>query len=342
MPFLTPTGRSDRSTPHRSPAAGLPVARITVAVMLLVLALTGCSVRLDTPPPPVPTPDDTEQARAALAEQTETLVTLADAAGGEQGADQDGENADGSGQGTATDPEVAAELAAIAAASEEQLAALGGLWTPPPRPDDPSPTPTVQPTATPQDVLAALAEASTQVQEAVGESFWDAETATLLASIAVYRDGALARLADALGTSAPTPPEPSGDLPAELTAASAPLCRTLDGLGYVYEVQAARSDGDQRAQAATRAETNRALAEQVAVHGDYDGTADDPRQASYAVGEDLNETITRWQSELLPAWLALIGPAAPADRPLLLTQARAAAALAPPPAEMAFPGLQAD
>src|SRR5699024_11484114 len=63
VPFLTPTGRSDRSTPHRSPAAGLPVARITVAVMLLVLALTGCSVRLDTPPPPVPTPDDTEQDR---------------------------------------------------------------------------------------------------------------------------------------------------------------------------------------------------------------------------------------------------------------------------------------
>src|SRR5699024_749246 len=147
VPFLTPTGRSDRSTPHRSPAAGLPVARITVAVMLLVLALTGCSVRLDTQPTPVPPPDDPEQARAA------------DAAGGEQGADQDGENADGSGQGTATDPEVAAELAAIAAASEEQLAALGGLWTPPPRPDDPSPTPTVQPTATPQDVLAALAEA---------------------------------------------------------------------------------------------------------------------------------------------------------------------------------------
>src|SRR5699024_12301270 len=132
-----------------------------------------------------------------------------------------------------------------------------------------------------------------------------------------------------------TPPEPSGDLPDELTAASAPLCRTLDGLGYVYEVQAARSDGDQRAQAVTRAETNRALAEQVAVHGDYDGTADHPRQASYAVGEDLNETTTRWQSELLPAWLAVTGPDAPADRPLLLTQPRPAPALAPPPPETA-------
>jgi len=318
------------------------MATVTVTVVLLVLALTGCSVRLDTPPPPVPTPDEAEQARSALAEQTETLLALARAAGGEQPADQDGEGADGGDQGAATDPEVAAELAALATASEAQLAALGGLWTPPPRPDDPSPTPAPEPTATPQDVLAALTDAATPVQEAVGEPFWDAETATLLASIAVYRDGALVRLSDALGTNAPTLPEPAADLPAELGADSAPLCRTLDGLGYAYEVQAARSDGDRRAQAVTRAEANRALAEQVAVHGGYDGTADDPRQASYAVGEDLSETIGRWQGELLPAWLALVGPAAPADRPVLLTQVRAAAALAPPPADVAFPGLQAD
>lgn len=296
-------------------------------MLLLVLALTGCSVRLDTPPAPVPTPDAAEQARASLAEQTQTLVTLARAAaGGEPGAD---------------DPEVAAELTALADASEQQLAALGGLWSPPPRPDDPSPTPTPEPTAAAQDVLAALTEAAAQVQEAVSQPFWDAETATLLASITIYRDGALARLSHQLGTSAPPPPEPVADLPAALGAAASPLCRTLDALGYAYEVQAARSSGEQRSQAEDRAGQNRDLAERVAVLAGFDGTAEDPRQASYAVGEDLSETIVTWQAELLPAWLALIGPADPADRTLLLAHARGAATLAPLPAGAVFPGLQA-
>ncbi len=324
--------RNARATAPRSAAAGLPTAAI--AVLVLVLALTGCSVRLDTPPPAVPTPDATEQARAALAEQTATLVSLARAARGEEATGQSAPQADG--------PDVAAELEALATASEQQLAALGGLWTPPPRPDDPSPTPAPQPTATPQDVLTALEEAAAQVQESVGDPVWDGDTATLLASIAVYRDGALARLSHALGTDAPAPAESATELPTELTAASAPLCRTLDGLGYAYEVQAARSDGEQRSQAVARAAQNRDLAEQVAVLGGYDGTAEDPRRASYAVGDDLSETIVTWQSELLPGWLALVSPAAPGDRTLLLTQARAAAALAPLPADVAFPGLQTD
>lgn len=311
-------------SPTTSAARG-PLASAVVAAVLLVLVLTSCSVRFDTPPDPVPTPDAAESLRAELAERTETLIAVAGAA-------------------RSDDEDVAAELTAIATASEAQLAALGGIWTPPPRPGDasPTPSPTPEPGATPQDVLATLTDAATQVHQAVGAEVWDADSATLLASIALYRDGALSRLADALGVEAPEAPEPTEDLPAQLGPASTGLCRTLDGLGYALEVQAARSAGDQQDRAERRAARDRALAEQVAVLAGYDGTADDPRQVSYAVGEDLQETIETWQAQLVPAWLALVGPAAAEDRPLLLTQARAAAARVSLPADEAFPGLQPD
>lgn len=321
MPSPAPARRRWRPT---APAAG------ALALVTVLLALTGCSVRLDTPPDPVPTPDAAESLRAELAESTETLITLAHAAAEDTARENAGEDGN-----TAT-----AELIALADASTAHLEALGGIWTPPPRPEDPSPTPAPEITATPEDVLTALTEAATGVQEALAEPLWEPEAATLLASIALYRDGALTRLASALGTEPPARPEPDGHLPEQLDATTAPLCRTLDALGYAYEVQAARSSGDLRERAATRAEQRRALAEQVAVLAGYDGTADDPRQASYAVGEDLGETIARWQAELVPAWLALIGPAEAADRATLLTWARAAADLAPPPANEPFPGLQ--
>lgn len=309
-----------RTRPTTAPAAGV------LTVILLVLALTGCSLRLDTPPPEIPTADAAETLRAELAESTESLATLARAAG----KDDSGEDA------------ASSELLALADASAAHLEALGGIWTLPPRPDDPSPTPEPDPSASGEEVLAALTEAAAQVQEALAEPVWEPDTATLLASIALYRDAALVRLADALGTDAPAPAEPDGTLPEQLDAATAPLCRTLDALGYAYEVQAARSSGDQRERAVNRAEQNRALAEQVAVLAGYDGAADDPRQASYAVGEDLNETIGTWRAQLVPAWLTLIGPASAEDRGVLLLWARAAAAATPPPAEEAFPGLQTD
>lgn len=296
-----------------------------MTAMLVVLALAGCSVRLDSPPPEVPTPDAAEALRAELTEGTEQLITLAHAAAGEDGEEE------GS---------VGAELLALADASAAHLEALGGTWTPPPRPDDPSPTPEPEPTATPQDVLTTLTDAAAQVQEAVAEPLWEPEAATLLASISLYRDAALVRLAEALDTDSPAPAEPDGTLPEQLDAATAPLCRTLDALGYAYEMQAARSSGDQRERATARAEQDRALAEEIAVRAGYDGTADDPRQVSYAVGEDIGETIETWQAQLVPAWLTLIGPASAEDRTVLLTWARAAAAAAPPPADQAFPGLQ--
>lgn len=293
--------------------------------MLVVLTLVGCSVRLDSPPPEVPSPDAAEALRAELTQGTEQLIILAHAAAGEDGEEE------GS---------VGAELLALADASAAHLEALGGTWTPPPRPDDPSPTPEPEPTATPQDVLTTLTDAAAQVQEAVAEPLWEPEAATLLASIALYRDAALVRLAEALDTDSPAPAEPDGTLPEQLDAATAPLCRTLDALGYAYEMQAARSGGDQRERATARAEQDRALAEEIAVLAGYNGTADDPRQVSYAVGEDIGETIETWQAQLVPAWLALIGPASAEDRATLLTWARAAAAAAPPAADQAFPGLQ--
>lgn len=294
------------------------VRRCALALTVLVLVLTGCSVRLDAPPPPIPTPDAHEQLRSELATTTEQLIAAAQA-GDTEGA-------------------AATEQLALAEASQAHLEALGGLWTPPPRPEDPNPT-TPAASAGSQDLMAALTGATEQVREALADPDWDADAATLLASIVLYREGALARLAEATGSPPPAAPEPTDELPAELGAESAPLCRTLDALGYAYEVQAARSSGDQRDQARAAGEANRALAESIAVLAGYDGTNTDPRSVSYAVGQDLEESIAAWQADLMPAWLALIGPAAPADRPVLLARARAAATLAPLPETDVFPGL---
>src|SRR5699024_6364145 len=136
------------------------------------------------------------------------------------------------------------------------------------------------------------------------------------------------------------PASEPAQLPQDLGSEATELCRTLDGLGYAYEVRAARSNGDHRTEAAQRAQGYRTLARQVAEAAGLAGTESDPRRAAYDVGSDLGTTITSWQSELVPAWLALIGDAQPQDRPLLLSHAQEAAVRAGLPADTTFPGLR--
>src|SRR5699024_6098853 len=117
-------------------------------------------------------------------------------------------------------------------ASQEHLQAMGGVWTPPPRPTSPggatpsptspsnatpsptspssatpsptspssatpSPTSSAQPQATTTDVVRTLTEL-TEDPGVLAQDVWSAQTATLIASITLYRDGALHRLRAAL------------------------------------------------------------------------------------------------------------------------------------------------
>lgn len=246
---------------------------------------------------------------------------------------------------------LARELSALAEASEEHLQALGGIWTPPPRPGTPSPTPTESvSTVSAQDVVGTLADMTTSAGEVIANPLWSNETATLLASIMTYRSGALLRLRELLGndgdgnsesTKAAETSEPPGltELSQRSGQDAAALCRTLDALGYGYEVRAARSDGQQQDRAATRARHYRATAEEVAEAAGIDGSEDDPRRTSYSIGDDLDQTIASWRAELVPGWLSLIGGAEPGSRAELFAHLQVAASHASLPAGKAFPGL---
>lgn len=300
----------------------------TIACTTALLALlTACSLRLDTPPSETPTPGPTQSAREDLAGGTAELAAQARSAA------------------AGASDTVAQELAAIAEASEAHLEALGGLWTPPPRPGTPSPSAAgssgaASDTASPQDVVETLAD-MTATDDLLTEPAWPAETATLIASITVYRHGALLRLRHDLGQAGGEPPEVP-DLPEHLDGQADELCRTLDGLGYAYEVRAARTGGQQREQALTRARHYRGAAQRVAEAAGVSHTNSDPRRVSYDLNDDLAETIVTWQAELLPAWLALIDPADPEVRTVLLAHAQQAAARIPLSADTAFPGLHQD
>ncbi|UFU05187.1 hypothetical protein [Ruania halotolerans] len=307
----------------RSRTATAQSARALTAVLLLTLS-AACSVRVDSPPAPIASPSAAEQIRQASALATAELAVLASSA-------------------APSDDDIAAVLDDVAADADAQLEQLGGVWEPPPRPDDDdnasTEAPSTAPSRTADDVLTALSTSSRAAQDAVSDPALDADLATLLAAIVVNRDATAAQLADLLDMPDPAP-DPQPQMPAVLTESAAGLCRTLDALGYAGEFIAARSSGDAQERAAGRAVRMRDLAEQVAIAADFDDTDSDPREATYAVGnaEELEETMDTWQADLVAGWLAQIGAADPADRAGLLEYARAAARTAPTAAADPVPG----
>lgn len=314
----------DQRVPLTSRPVLLRILRAFLGAVTALALLAACSVRLDTPPAEIPTPGPVQQVRADLAAATHELIGQAQAAAAQ------------------SDGALAQELTALAGASRQHLAALGGLWTPPPRPDTPTPEPTRTATsATAQDVVSLLDRMTDAdaLADTLETADLPARTATLIASITLYRHAALARLRHDLGDDAPDSPQLL-QLPDHLSGDVGPLCRTLDGLGYAYEVRAARSQGQQRSTATDRAQHYRAAAEQVAQAAGIDGTTSDPRSASYQLGDDLADTIASWQAELVPAWLALIGPADPSARAALLAWAQRAAGHTRLAEDDPFPGLQ--
>lgn len=271
--------------PHHDPDLASRARRVGVALAtLLALALlAGCGLRAESSPPVARTPDAIEQVRARTVADS---LALAQAAGA-----------------LAATPAGAAEplagvLADVASFSDQHAQQAGGAYVSGlPTPTTSPSTPAVTPDA--PTLLAQLAAATT-TSLADADAVDDGALARLVASIATSRAGLTARLAQATGlpvptvtppvdgaaTPAPTPaPSPSTASATDLDA----LALAHDQAGFGFEVIAAKLAGDQRAAAVAAAAANRSAGEQWARASGSDGTAQDPRRASYALPTGLDD-----------------------------------------------------
>lgn len=273
-----------------------------VLAILVALVLAGCGVRIDTPPPDFEHPQGEDALRQDAAEQVAQLIDAIGYAAG------------------ATDGAVLEVLAAVDADAREHLEALGGLWEPPPRPDDPEPTqpPLIDPLDPPG--VAGLLERTAQrlTEDALTA---EPEFATLLVSIATNYVVQAQALHAALGSD-PAPLEEVPDpVPAMLGSDATALCRVLDAAGYVAEIRAARASGQQADTLAGQARSLRAQSELVAQRGAFSGTDDDPREPAYALElDDLAGQAEQLRRDLVPAWLAVLGQSEGADREIVIHQ----------------------
>jgi len=265
--------------------------------VLVVLLLAGCSLRLDLPPPAVPTADHEEAVRQEQARAVTTVVDLIESSGA---------------QGN--------ELSTLREHAAAHLEALGGVWEPPPRPDDP-PAPETDTDsdrdAAIEDVVAALEESAASARAGAAEV--SADLAVLLVSIATNHTLHAQWLREDADLGAPDSEEPAPDpYPEAVGPEASELVRVLDASGYVAELRAARTGDQDGAQLQERAEQMRALADLLAARGGFAGTQDDPRHAAYDVDlEDLAAEAEGLQAALVPAWLELVGPAGAADRQVI-------------------------
>lgn len=266
-----------------------------VLLVLVVLVLAGCSVRLDLPPPPVPTADHEESIRQEQARAVTTVLDLIES---------------GDAEGT--------ELSAVGEHAAAHLEALGGVWEPPPRPDDPPVADTdVDRDAAIEDVVAALEESAGSARAGAAEV--SADLAVLLISIATNHTLHAQWLREVADLEAADTTEPAPDPhPATVGPEASELVRVLDASGYVAELRAARTRNQDGEQWQERAEQMRALADLLATRGGFAGTQDDPRHAAYDVDlDDLAAEADALEGALVPAWLQLAGPADAADRQVI-------------------------
>ncbi|HWS57734.1 MAG TPA: DUF4439 domain-containing protein, partial [Actinotalea sp.] len=266
--------------PTRARGAGRAVGalRSALGVLLVLGVLAGCALRLETPDPPAPVPDAVETARQRAATDAADLSSLARAV-------------------AATDATLAEQLESVARASDDHLAALGGVYVPYPEaspeagrdataaPDGgATTTPSATAPATPvaADVVALLVEAASTARTDA-DAVPDAALARLLASVSASRTLHAETLAGATGASLqPAPFEVPGSAPAGLVVTEiATVVQAEDALGSAGEVVAARASDPDRAAAAARAAEHRAAGGAWAVAGQVAGTGVDPRRVAY-------------------------------------------------------------
>ncbi len=284
-------------------------ARRLLAAAAVALILSGCGIRVGAPPAAVPTPDANEELRQEAAVAVERVALTAESAAE-----------------AAPEP----NLAALIEVSTTYVEDLGGVWLPPPREEDPSPTSpaTVATDAGAPEVLdVVLDSADTLLSVAAAD---DSPEPEALVSMWLTLHTAAVVLSADLGADCPDPCG-SGMLPPALTEAvasgdasaeveqllravpaqSPDLIGIYDAAGYVQEVRAARSSGEEREAATERARELRRFADLLA--GEAAGTADDTRLSAYEIDlDDLQGSAERYAQAAAEHWLALY-PHAPAE-----------------------------
>ncbi|KQT00982.1 DUF4439 domain-containing protein [Cellulomonas sp. Leaf395] len=284
-----PAGHRDHARPTRSIARALAAA-------VTVLTLAACGLRVETPPPVEPSPDAVEQVRARTVADSLALSAAATAAV----LLPDG----------AVEP-VAPVLADVTSFSDQHADQLGGVYV------SGLPAPTDSPTATGAPTTASVAEVLEELGTATRTALADADAVTdgplarLVASVATARGELATRLAAATGVEVPSlvpdevPPTDPAPSPTSTTSTASPtptsgiagmstddvgvLAFVHDEAGYGFEVIAAKLSGDQRSAALATATAHRDRSEDWAAAAGIDGSALDPRRASYTLPAGLED-----------------------------------------------------
>jgi hypothetical protein len=308
------------------------------ALVTVVLGLSGCSWRMETPPPEWPSPDPVTVMRDEAAQREQAVVDATEA------------------DGPSTQATVLAQIESSAA--PERLAALGGLYVPYP---DSSPSPTAS------AVPVRASDAVTQARDGhladalVAE---DADLAALLTSAglshalaswyAIWVDDRVAAATQPVVEerllATPVIPEPSlvpPESPTTDVETLAALALAHDQARYTYEVLAARASGEEREQWLARREIHRARADAlVALPG-----VEDRREPVYVLTPDQTgdsaqrlATAVGIENGLGATYASLAVTAGPAQEPWLLSAAfdayaQAAAYGEPTSASYAVPAL---
>lgn len=326
------SARPDPADPRDLARPGRGIVRALAAVVM-VLTLAACGLRAETPPPTEPSPDAVEQVRArtvadslALAEAATAAALLPDGA---------------------VDP-VAPVLVDVTSFSGQHAEQLGGVYVSglPTPTDSPSIPPTTA-SATVSDVLALLGTA-TRTALADADAVTDGPLARLIASVATSRGELATRLAHATGAEVPSlvPDEATSDAVAPTPTSSGTADATgADGLatdelgalalvhdqaGYGFEVIAAKLSGDQRTAALISADSHRERSEDWASAAGIDGSAQDPRRASYTLPAGLDDPAVATalartlETSVADAYANAVGQAAPGDRATLIAGLRRA------------------
>lgn len=331
--------------PGHGPGRRTGRRRRVMAALAMVLALTGCGLRLETDPPPPLVPDTAEEARQRAVADALTLAAVA----------RDARPADAADAGTGEEaPTTGAQLLPLVVeASAAHVTALGGVYDPgtddphgaadDPAATDDAPTgdadgpgrSSPEPGATGVGDVVDLLRDTAATSRADALTVEDGGLARLLASVAVHR----AVLADRLGGPAPVDDATAEsdearaddeavqgatedeDVSAEDDASSSAttadrdtliaLIRAQDAAAQAWEVAAARATDDARTHASTRATSHRENAEQWARAAGLVGP-DDPRHAEYAMapglldGTSTAEVLAEAERDLAARYLALV------------------------------------
>jgi len=316
---------------------------VAIVTSLVLLVVAGCGLRLETPDPTEPVPDAQETLRRVAVEGALLVGDLADAAAStSSGLDQATLDA----------------LATTGTFAEEHVTQLGGTYDsglPEPGPDGVAPTsgatdePTAPTTATPAEVVEALAASAAALRTAADQT-QEGAFARLVASVAASQDASARQVAATTGTALPgSLVDPTGLLvpeaaPSGLSATDlSTIIEAEDAAGYAYEVRAALADGELRDAALGRAVLHRARAEAWAQAAGTAGGPQDPRRVAYTVPSDVPtpELAAQLETSLAQSYAALTGGSGTGTRlPLvdLLIEANLAAIGWGSPAD-AFPGL---